>query len=130
MGCPNRPNYSFVNPGNARANIRLSDDFEYLGYEHGQLDHSNFQNLVQRLINVMQVMPVIPVSQPPAVIDGDFVIKGQCSICLDECEQIDRILKPANCDHCFHENCLMSWIGDHPNCPNCRGKTQTILRKN
>lgn len=130
IGCPNRLNYSFVNSGNSRNNIRLSDDFEYLEYEHGQLDHSNFQNLVQRLINVMQVMPVIPASQPPAVIDGDFEIKGQCSVCQDECEQSQRVLKPADCDHCFHSSCLMPWIRDHSTCPNCRGKIQTILRKN
>jgi hypothetical protein len=74
-------------------------------------------------------MPVIPVS-PPSIIPGDFEIKGECSICRDECEQSQRVLKPSGCNHCFHETCLMTWINFHPTCPNCRGETQTILRKN
>jgi hypothetical protein len=134
IGCPNYPNYSFNNPGNSRRIIRFSDGFEYLGYDYEQSDRPNFQNFAQGLLNVMLVMPVIPpvipASPPPAVIDGDFEIKGQCSVCQDECEQSESVLKPAECDHCFHENCLMPWICDHSTCPNCRGKTQTILRKN
>jgi hypothetical protein len=144
IGCPNRPNrpsYSFENSGNSRHFVRLSDGFEYLGYNHGddhihdheQPDRPNFQNLAQRLLNVMRVMPVIPPAipvSPPSIIDGEFEIKGECSVCHDECEQSQRVLKPSGCDHCFHADCLTPWIREHSTCPNCRGKTQTILRKN
>ena len=121
IGCPNRPIYSFENP------VQLSDGFEYLGYDHEQSYNPNFLSFTRRLLNMMRV---IPLSQPPSIIDGDFEVKGQCSVCHDECEQSQRVLKPTDCDHCFHENCLMPWISDHSTCPNCRGETQTILRKN
>jgi hypothetical protein len=119
IDCPNHLSYS-------RLIIRLSDGFEYLGYDHDQIVRPNFQNLAQRLLNVMRAIPV----SPPSIIDGDFEIKGECSVCYDECEQSHRVLKPADCDHCFHEKCLMPWISDHSTCPSCRGETPTILRKN
>jgi hypothetical protein len=92
-----------------------------------QPDHPNFQNILE--------IPVIPPAisaSPPSIIDGDFEIEDecQCSICYDECEPSQRLLKPAECDHCFHEKCLTPWIREHSNCPNCRRETQTILRKN
>ena len=127
IGCPNRPSYPFENPGNSRRILQFPDGFEYLGYDHRQPDSPNFQSFTRRLLNMMRV---IPLSQPPSIIDGDFEVKGQCSVCHDECEQSQRVLKPTDCDHCFHENCLMPWISDHSTCPNCRGETQTILRKN
>jgi hypothetical protein len=133
IGCPNRPNYSFEYPGNSRRIVQFPDGFEYLGYDHEQSDRPNFQNLAQRLLNFMRVMPVIPPRNPvspPLIIDGDFEIKGECSVCLLECEQLQRVLKPSGCDHCFHEICLTPWIREHSTCPNCRGETQTILRKN
>jgi hypothetical protein len=108
IGCPNRPNYSFENYGNLR------DDF-LDGIQSLRIDH--YEQLV------------IPVSSP-SIIPGDFEIKGQCSICIDECKQSHRVLKPSECDHCFHADCLTPWIREHSTCPNCRGETQTILRKN
>ena len=94
----------------------------------------NFNNTI-RLYSVTQEIPVIPPAisaSPPLIIDGDFEIEDecQCSVCLDECEQSQRVLKPAECDHCFHEKCLIPWISDHSTCPNCRRETQKILRKN
>lgn len=122
IGCPNRPSYSFENLGNSRRIVRFSEGFE-------QPDRPNFQSFTRRLLDMIWEMPVIPVS-PPSIIPGDFEIKGECSICRDECEQSQRVLKPSGCNHCFHETCLMTWINFHPTCPNCRGETQTILRKN
>jgi hypothetical protein len=136
IDCPNRRSYLSRNHGNFRSTIQLSGGFDYLGYVHEQSEQSelrNFQNLVERFLNFMSEMPVIlhrnPVL-PPSIIDGDFEIKGQCSICFLECNQSERVLKPSGCDHCFHAHCLTPWIHDHSTCPNCRGKIQTILRKN
>jgi len=108
IGCPNRPNYSFEYPGNFR---------------------DNFLDGIQSLRRYHYEQLVIPVSSP-SIIPGDFEIKGQCSICIDECEQSQRVLKPSECDHCFHENCLTPWIREHSTCPNCRREIETILRKN
>ena len=119
IGCPNRPNYSFEYPGN----FLLPGGIDYLTYNR---ELRNAQNLANRLLNLMRMNPV----SPPSIIDGDFEIKGECSVCLLECEQSQRVLKPSGCDHCFHADCLTPWIREHSTCPNCRGETQTILRKN
>ena len=119
IGCPNRPSYSFENPGN----FLLPGGIDYLTYNR---ELRNAQNLANRLLNLMRMNPV----SPPSIIDGDFEIKGECSVCLLECEQSQRVLKPSGCDHCFHADCLTPWIREHSTCPNCRGETQTILRKN
>jgi hypothetical protein len=132
MSCPNSPNYSFEDPGNFR------DDFldgiqSLRRYHHEQPNRPDFRNIAQRLLNFMREMPVIPPRNlvlPPSIIDGDFEIKGECSVCLLVCEQSQRVLKPSGCDHCFHADCLTPWIREHSTCPNCRGETQTILRKN
>jgi len=118
IGCPNRPSYSFEYPSNFR------DDIQSLRrYHHEQPDPLNFMR------EIPVIPPEIPVS-PPSIIDGDFEIKGECSVCLLVCEQSQRVLKPADCDHCFHADCLTPWIREHSTCPNCRGEMQTILRKN
>ncbi len=133
-GCPNRRNYSFEYPGNFR------DDFldgirSLRRYHHEQFDRPNFQSFTRRLLNMMQVMPVIPPRNSvllPSIINGDFEIEDecQCSICHDGFDSSHRVLKPSGCDHCFHENCLTPWIQNHSTCPNCRRETQTILQKN
>lgn len=122
IGCPNRSSYSFENPGNLR------DDFL-----DGIQSLRRYYHEQPNLLNVMRVMPVItarnPVS-PPSIIDGDFEVNGQCSICHDECELLQQIMKPSECDHCFHSSCLTPWIEVHSTCPNCRVPIQSILRKN
>ena len=119
IGCPNRPSYSFEYPGNFR------DDF-LDGIQSLRRYHHEQPNL----LNFMRVIPLRNPVSPPSIIDCDFEIKGQCSVCLLECEQSQRVLKPFGCDHCFHADCLTPWIREHSTCPNCRGETQTILRKN
>jgi len=119
ISCPNRSNYLSRN----LRNFLLSDNFDYLAYNR---ELRNAQNLAHRLLNLMRMNPV----SPPLIIEGDFEIKGECGVCLLECEQSQRVLKPSECDHCFHENCLTPWIREHSTCPNCRCEIQTILRKN
>lgn len=48
-----------------------------------------------------------------------------CSICLEEYENEDKILKYP-CEHIFHQYCIETWIqtvvskSNTPSCPNCR----------
>ncbi len=120
IDCPNRRSYSFENYGNLR------DDF-LDGIQSLRRYHHDEQT---NLLNFMRVIPLRNPVSLPLIIDGDFEIKGECSVCLLECEQSQRVLKPSGCDHCFHENCLTPWIQNHPTCPNCRGNIPSILRKN
>lgn len=124
IGCPNRPNYSFEYPGNFQDNFLD-------GIQSLRRYHRTPLNLLDFMISrrIYWNPPRNPVS-PLSIIDGDFEIKGECSVCLLECEQSQRVLKPSGCDHCFHADCLTPWIQEHSTCPNCRGNIPSILRKN
>ncbi len=43
-----------------------------------------------------------------------------CSICL---EDIDDTGKFLDCTHCFHEQCINTWLQKSNTCPECRNKT-------
>ena len=42
-----------------------------------------------------------------------------CSICLEEFKEGEKI-KNLNCNHIFHEECLLPWLNDNDCCPMCR----------
>ena len=130
IDCPNRPRYS---QGYSHSGIHLPNGIVHLPYENRISNHQNLQNFLEIFEGVMRSMPAIPPRNPvppPQIIDGDFVVQGDCSICQDGFDKSHPVLKPSGCNHCFHENCLTPWIQDHSTCPNCRCETQTILRKN
>jgi len=68
----------------------------------------------------------------PLIIQGEFDIHGDCSICNSQIEQYN-VVKPSGCIHCFHENCLNQWVQsdclNHDKCPDCRVVIGTILKK-
>lgn len=117
MGCPNRSNYS-------HHGIHLPDRIP---------THQDFQNFFEIFMDAMRsiaaISPRNPVS-PPQIIGEDFEIRGDCSICHDLCVSSQSVMKPAECNHCFHVRCLTPWIQEHSTCPNCRREIQTILQKN
>ena len=45
-----------------------------------------------------------------------------CGICLEIYNAGDDLCFSHNneCDHVFHKNCIMSWLIQHDDCPNCR----------
>jgi hypothetical protein len=42
-----------------------------------------------------------------------------CSICLDDFDT-SSIIMTAGCSHSYHRECILNWVGDHTDCPNCR----------
>jgi hypothetical protein len=44
-----------------------------------------------------------------------------CSICLEEIKDTQRITVIRSCQHGFHELCLQPWLQTKSTCPNCRG---------
>ena len=42
-----------------------------------------------------------------------------CSICLEEFKEGDKI-KKLNCNHVYHEECLVPWLNNNDYCPMCR----------
>lgn len=48
--------------------------------------------------------------------------KPECSICLCPYEDGETVCWAKNdeCDHIFHEDCIVQWLVDHDECPLCR----------
>ena len=48
----------------------------------------------------------------------------ECCICLDGYEAGESVCwsKEDECDHIFHEDCIMAWLKDNDDCPLCRAK--------
>ena len=51
------------------------------------------------------------------VVYNYFYTPDQCSICLN---MISQEKKRLNCDHCFHNNCILKWLTHDNRCPICR----------
>ncbi|KAK3139304.1 hypothetical protein QOZ80_5AG0381080 [Eleusine coracana subsp. coracana] len=45
--------------------------------------------------------------------------KGECSVCLKDFD-ISSKLRAMPCSHCFHEQCLFTWLRHNHVCPLCR----------
>ena len=51
------------------------------------------------------------------------VVNNSCIICLENFiseKQNDLTIMILECNHIFHETCLIKWLKDHNNCPLCR----------
>lgn len=48
----------------------------------------------------------------------------ECCICLDGYEAGETVCwsKEDDCDHIFHDDCIMAWLNDNDDCPLCRAK--------
>ena len=48
----------------------------------------------------------------------------ECCICLDGYEAGETVCwsKEDECDHIFHKDCIIAWLGDNDDCPLCRAK--------
>ncbi|CAN8254152.1 unnamed protein product [Cochlearia groenlandica] len=45
-----------------------------------------------------------------------------CVVCLQETEQGDKIRRLTICRHCFHADCIDSWLFETSTCPLCRAE--------
>jgi hypothetical protein len=103
-------------------------------YQRAHLYHidPDFHNIVRRLENLYEdfSMSIKPL---PSIVDGKFDVPNDCSICLLSFSQSQQVMKPSECTHCFHENCMMSWVQadckNNRKCPNCRVEIETILKQ-
>ena len=48
-----------------------------------------------------------------------------CSICLADYKEGDVKISSTHCDHIFHYSCLLEWLIEHDDCPNCRSSVLT-----
>ncbi|CAH9100735.1 unnamed protein product [Cuscuta europaea] len=45
--------------------------------------------------------------------------KGECAICLEDME-VNEMVTRMPCDHKFHGDCIVQWLGKGHVCPLCR----------
>lgn len=55
--------------------------------------------------------------------------KPDCSICLDSYKTGETICwaKTDECDHIFHQECIVEWMKAHDDCPLCRTNLMSFL---
>mmetsp|Transcript_55943 Transcript_55943/g.173452 ORF Transcript_55943/g.173452 Transcript_55943/m.173452 type:complete len:228 (-) Transcript_55943:225-908(-) len=64
--------------------------------------------------------PVVFEQQPVVSYDAEaFAEHSECCICSGAFDGQDEIRR-AHCGHCFHSECLGSWLARSPTCPLCR----------
>ena len=51
----------------------------------------------------------------------------ECAICLGTVES--RNIKTLKCNHCFHKECIDTWLKNHITCPYCRAIVKLIKVK-
>ncbi|KAL3538684.1 hypothetical protein ACH5RR_002050 [Cinchona calisaya] len=52
---------------------------------------------------------------------GDGLVEGtECSVCLNEFQEDEKLRLLPKCNHAFHIPCIDTWLSSHTNCPNCR----------
>ncbi|XP_038610699.1 LOW QUALITY PROTEIN: E3 ubiquitin-protein ligase RNF181 [Tachyglossus aculeatus] len=62
---------------------------------------------------------------PTAVITGAQADKGlKCPVCLLEFEE-EQTARAMPCQHLFHANCILPWLGKTNSCPLCRHELPT-----
>ncbi len=44
----------------------------------------------------------------------------QCTICMDNLNNNDQVIKTLPCTHAFHTACINTWLKQNPTCPVCR----------
>lgn len=54
-----------------------------------------------------------------AAADGSTTIAPSCSICLEDFHE-ESVIMTAGCSHSYHRPCILSWVKQHTDCPNCR----------
>lgn len=52
-----------------------------------------------------------------------------CSICLNDFENNENLIRLPECDHLFHNECIIDWLKGHIICPYCRCDIRAALEK-
>ena len=87
--------------------------------------YTRHYNIFQRFMNLQTPLP--------RVVDREFVVSDDCSVCLSSFSKCQQVMKPSECKHCFHSHCMMQWIQseneNNRKCPICRSQIKTIFQQ-
>ncbi|XP_010469225.1 PREDICTED: putative RING-H2 finger protein ATL36 [Camelina sativa] len=53
-----------------------------------------------------------------------------CVVCLQEAEEGENMRRLTICRHCFHANCIDTWLGEMSKCPLCRAEIPPLPPEN
>ncbi|GMN61557.1 hypothetical protein TIFTF001_030650 [Ficus carica] len=56
-----------------------------------------------------------------------FVEGTDCSVCLSEFEENEKLRLLPKCNHAFHVPCIDTWLKSHSSCPLCRSNIAPFL---
>ncbi|XP_057433755.1 RING-H2 finger protein ATL66-like [Lotus japonicus] len=75
-------------------------------------------------------LPII-LHQAPADTDGGAWEDMECSICLGEFRDGEKLKVLPACEHSFHCECVDKWLTHHSSCPLCRAslKVESLFPK-
>ena len=128
---------SIISPGvNTLINsLNLNDTYNNLvSFLNNHNNDFQFNNLV----NILMSMDMGPNSHPPASERAINNLKKievnenninnykniTCNICLDNFE-IGNTLRILECNHEFHEECILTWLKSNNTCPICRHELES-----
>lgn len=53
-----------------------------------------------------------------------------CAVCLQEAEEGEKMRRLTICRHCFHADCIDTWLGEMSTCPLCRAEIPLLPPEN
>ena len=80
--------------------------------------HQAVQDLVQQPSPCLEKLPLKTWSTQMAK-EMKWSNQDECGICLSS-YQDREVLVELPCEHFYHQNCLLPWLKQSPQCPSCR----------
>lgn len=50
----------------------------------------------------------------------DNLLNSNCTICLDDFKNNEKLMTLTDCKHVFHKECINTWLDTKQTCPNCQ----------
>ena len=117
---------NLFSPNNSNNNI-----LSFLNNHNNDFQFNNLVNIIMSFESSMHGNP--PASQraidnlPKIEVNRDNITKFKditCNICLEGFQK-GNILRVLECNHEFHENCIITWLKSRNTCPVCRHELES-----
>ncbi|KAE8725977.1 E3 ubiquitin-protein ligase RING1 [Hibiscus syriacus] len=103
---------------NNRQSPTQTDTWEQELLDENRVDHPIwFITTVGLQQSIINSITVCKYKKGEGLIDGT-----ECSVCLNEFQEDERVRLLPKCNHAFHISCIDTWLRAHTNCPLCRAQ--------